>query len=317
MFIENHTSNTNTGIVLNFVKSLNVQAYPCGRRRAFVELEAGTDDGYYIPFDPEARLNTEANNRRHSSLNGFDQTYLTWDDENKKLTLALSGYLFNIKVDGANATTSFPAIFGNSIETTDTNASAIYANILTEETPLFSSNFNDATMYYTEVLRDQTDEPYGNTSIDCLSSTADSSDAGNPNKYYFAGLSFSTQPLTPLTSREKAKTRNIKKVVANVDLQGTLVNQWVTSLRILEKVNGVWQIHQPALLPKVEHGDTESSVKVDTMLAKNIQLVSTDTSTGEIKADSKKSVPALDVVSVSVPDKGTQYQLQFLYEAPN
>ena len=90
MFIEKRYENDN---ILAFIKSKNIQVFPCGRRRS-TDI-AGT--GTRLPFDPEARLNTEANNRKHSSLNGFTQTYLKeWDTTGKRLSLSIAGYLFDI-----------------------------------------------------------------------------------------------------------------------------------------------------------------------------------------------------------------------------
>ena len=72
MFIETRSDTlANEKIKQTFVKSLNVQAFPCGRRRS--------DSNQVIPFDPEARLNTEANNRKHSGINGYTQTFLKSD----------------------------------------------------------------------------------------------------------------------------------------------------------------------------------------------------------------------------------------------
>ena len=96
-----------------FVKSSSIQAFPCGRRRSTEISTAGstsTSDKYRIPFDPEARLNTEANNLKHSGLNGFTQTYvksynksyIDGDNEFKDgvFLFSLAGYLFSIKLTG-------------------------------------------------------------------------------------------------------------------------------------------------------------------------------------------------------------------------
>ena len=60
MFIETHK--TENDIDLTFIKSTCIQAYPCGRRR--IPDQTAETAGFRIPFDPEARLNTEANNRK-------------------------------------------------------------------------------------------------------------------------------------------------------------------------------------------------------------------------------------------------------------
>ena len=89
--------------MLTFIKSTNIQAFPCGRRSSAINYDKNSnskiddDEKYYFPFDPEARLNTEANNRKHSSLNGYTQTYIKqWDTSQKALTMSLAGYLFSI-----------------------------------------------------------------------------------------------------------------------------------------------------------------------------------------------------------------------------
>ena len=66
---------------LIFIKSRYIKAFPCSRRRSNLTIDTDGNensvlDKYYIPFDPEARLNTEANNRKHSALNGYKQDYL-------------------------------------------------------------------------------------------------------------------------------------------------------------------------------------------------------------------------------------------------
>ena len=106
MFIKTRIDTINdTQIARAFVKSAHVQAFPCGRRRSTpIEKDlndiqtAGKVTEYRIPFDPEARLNTEANNRKHSSLNGYTQTYLySWNkDSDNKLSMSIAGYLFSI-----------------------------------------------------------------------------------------------------------------------------------------------------------------------------------------------------------------------------
>lgn len=261
MFIKTHNTKTDeSDIDLAFIKSLNVLVYPCGRRRSEIVGNDDNGDGniteieqYRIPFDPEARLNTEANNRRHTSLNGFTQTYLNkWDENEKFLSLVLSGYLFNIKLD-----TGYQAVkdFGDKIIDflpARANKNSIYANIIIEETKLFEG----FDTYYTEVLRDQSQSGYGLTNLDLL---ADEDSAQELNNFYFSGLSFSTTPLSGDTS-----THSVKFTTNNG------LKQYIISLHVLEKISGTWQIYQPSLLPKIEHGSTEDSIRVETIFAKNL-----------------------------------------------
>lgn len=284
MFIESYDSydysTASKAIKLNFIKSLSVSAYPCGRRRSNV-LGFG-EDAYYIPFDPEARLNTEANNRKHSALNGYTQTYLkNWDiNETQTMSLSLGGYLFTIKLESSINT---PNEFGMKVAES-VGDSSIYANICIEETPLFSAHFGK---YYTSVLRNQSRTAEAQASLDLLVSSA-SGNIDNPDNYYFSGLSFSTAPLSG-----NEGTRSITNVYDEID--NATLTQRVISLKILEKVNGVWQIYQPALLPEIEHGDIENSVKVGTLFADKIIQNGID-------------VPSLEVVKV-----GDKYQLQFSF----
>ena len=180
--------------MLTFIKSTNIQAFPCGRRSSAVNYDKNSDgkldnEKYYFPFDPEARLNTEANNRKHSSLNGYTQTYLKqWNTDSKLLTMSLAGYLFSIylvdKQTSQNTDFSDVNAFGTKVinclkakaehdiniaTTYDKperqafaeamlaqidSATRIYANIIVEDVHLFSSNANE---YFTSILRDQFD----------------------------------------------------------------------------------------------------------------------------------------------------------------
>lgn len=334
MFIESHKDND---IVLTFLPSSQVNAYPCGRRRS-TQIDADRNDSttgdiYYIPFDPEARLNTEANNRKHSSLNGFTQTYLQdWNQETKVFTLSLGGYLFNITLDDTYLTSSQvdnktiytfnTDVFGDDIvdalvnkidaliaeakdknDTTGeqnciteknavTNAARIYANILLEDTHLFSAGFGE---YYTSVLRNQSAGP-AQTSLDLLKTGGSVSASAD---YYFSGLSFSTEPLT---KKAGEITHDSKLQTAIID--GNSVNQQIVSLCILEKEGSSWIIHQPALLPKIDHGTTEDSIVVygDTTLkgnGKKLTVEGTTELTGDttiksnLKVDKNINVGAL------------------------
>lgn len=262
MFIETLSFGENN-LKLAFIKSLNVQAFPCGRRRANLSGTAETGKAY-IPFDPEARLNTEANNRQHSGLNGFTQTYLErW--ENNMLALSLAGYLFKIKLEDKYIT---PGEFGKALYEVlgkDPDATSIYANIRISSTPLFSADFAE---YHTSVLRNQTASAAPLDAIDVLSTQSTAKRA--EENYYFAGLSFSTRPITV------EEDSNVSDKTAYSPTRSTYVKedneaQLLVSLRILdlnknnstEESNWLWQIHEPARLPRVEHGDEAGSVKLD------------------------------------------------------
>jgi hypothetical protein len=300
MFIKTHTDTiSDEKIVLTFIKSTNIQAFPCGHRRS-------TDvSGYRIPFDPEARLNTEANNRKHSSLNGYTQTYLdNWDTDNKLLTLALAGYLFSINLDtSCSDSTTFGAIaydiikaksaeqaiaaaslendddrnafileFNNAF---DENYNHLYANILINDTQLFVGSPKN---YNTSILGSQSNSA-DISAIDLLASGT-SSDVAN---YYFSGLSFSVKPLATLVRAEEEQL-----TFADLPFQTrdeavkTSSKQRVVSLCILDKVlkEGTteyeWKIHEPAKLPRIEHGDLEDSIVVGETLVRSNLTVEND-----------------------------------------
>jgi hypothetical protein len=278
MFIETHvdTLPTTGQIALTFVKSASIKAFPCGRRRsAFIGVDLNSDgvmgdtEGYRIPFDPEARLNTEANNRKHSSLNGYTQTYLNgWDSELGTLSLALAGYLFNITLENEfynetafgngvaeaikNKLRQLATSSNNSFDenTFDINTTHIYANILIEKAKLFTG-FQD---YDTEVLCNQSADD-AEPVLDLLIDTT--YDPKVPDSYYFSGLSFSTEPLTGIIN-----TISVLEIPES--------GQTVISLQFLKKDDTVWKICPRARLPKVWHGPTEESVEVDDLYTRCI-----------------------------------------------
>ena len=240
---------------LCFIKSSNVKAFPCGRRRSIYDGDSNPDtaDPCYIPFDPEARLNTEANNRKHSGLNGYTQTYLKkWDESNKALSLVLAGYLFDVDLN------SFDNInlFGSAIvdENTDATNTKIYANILIQDVKLFSGTFKE---YYTGILRNQSDTSEPEQSLDLFKSSIETPDLSHTkdyNNYYFSGLSFSLKPITDNNNDTWSEIKNNNR-------------QTLVSLCILEKQDGCWNIYQPAFLPKIEHGETKDSVVITELVA--------------------------------------------------
>ena len=297
MFIKCNKINGNDDISLYFLKSVSVQAYPCGRRRAKLDTEATT----YIPFDPEARLNTEANVRKHSSLNGYTQTYLNrWDNVNNSLSLVLSGYFFNVLLtDFVNTPTAFAEnAFSTDTGGTDlTTATKLFANIRLENVKLFNDGARDLT-YTTMVLKNQTAD-LSSDAIDLLVSRDSENepvDITDDNNYYFSGLSFSTEPLSAKASGEgfdyikdgDGATRSTTTI-----LKDGILHQQVISLCILEKVNGLWQIHQPALLPSIEHGDSADSVKIT-----------------ELEIDRAK-INGVSVMSLDVVPSGNAFKLVF------
>lgn len=296
MFIEVHNANTdNSGINLAFIKSLNVQAYPCGRRRSEkIQPDGGATKKYSIPFDPEARINTEANTTKISGLNGLTQTYLKHfnidkqNDDANALSVVLGGYLFNIKLDSGYRTEA--DFCGKLAEKLGTGTTKIYANIIIKETTLFEGFRN----YTTGILYSQSDKSLTVDCLDLLITDGKAEQATDPDNYYFSGLSFSSSPLS-----ENTDTTALESYV-----EGKLARRTI-SICLFEKSGDTWKIYQPALLPKIEHGSTEESVKINTLFTSELRREVVDTQTGVVISNT--SVPALKLLHKN----GDTYQLQF------
>jgi hypothetical protein len=293
MFNEKHPSSTENGMLLAFLKSLNVQAYPCGNRRSTLIETDSVDNSYYIPFDPEAKLNTEANTKKMSGLNGYTQTFLNkWDENLCELSLVIAGYYFNIKLaTGWESPNTFATKLLEVLSSKNSSSDAIYANIRIEETPLFSST---DLAYSTSILAGQASVDSNNLgSIDMLRSPAENEtnvDEKDVENYYFSGISFSTSPLSSNYSDPE------------LFFVGDKLHQQTISLKLLQKVDDVWQINQSALLPKIEHGDTEDSVKINNLEVNNINA--TTITTQKITQDGK------DVPIIALERKDNSWQLQ-------
>lgn len=246
-----------------FIKSNYIKVFPCGRRRStYIDLvepsSSLTKEKQYIPFDPEARLNTEANNRKHSGLNGFKQNYLLeWkdgtDEQDGKLVFVISGYVFEITLpkdkvrtldDFVNALiASKEAASG---ETDVENTNTISANIRLDNISFFSST-TTALEAKTEVLRNQTQTAYVSDCFDefiedSQTTKADTTDRAN---YFFSGLSFTDT--------------------------GVLSDGFI-SMVLFVKRDGLWQISNTARLPKIDHGQADNSIKVGSVEADSIKI---------------------------------------------
>lgn len=260
---------SNEKIALAFIKSLNIQAFPCGRRRSTLLSDLSSR----IPFDPEARLNTEANNRKHSSLNGFTQTYLdSWDKDNNKLTVALAGYLFNIDLDAKYVDKQR---FGDSFASALTpSADNLYVNILIEDTPLFQGEPKAYTTGVLSSLATTDDESALDIIIEDKPTKESTSIKDIKDDYYFSALAVSSAPLSHVVRTKcSAEGQEVPNFSTRDDFSYTVENDAATikkrvvSLHLLEKVDGTWQIHEPARLPHIEHGDTEDSIVVKDITA--------------------------------------------------
>ena len=288
---------------LAYLDSLNIKVFPSGRRKSELLNENDQKEKYHIPIDPEARLNTEANHRKHSGLNGYKQDYiLDWGSDSIKLVLA--GYLFNIKLSTdfrSTEDTSSCQLIGEHLaaELKDNNGNKIvdnkiYVNILTTDVTFFKSvdgSSNIESQVGTEILRDQSFSADPRTCLDLQK-------VNNPKlatDFYFSGLSFSAEPL--YTIKPELKNSN---------------NMHAFTLQILTKNGDVWQIYEPSRLPKLDHGDNPDSVKIpgDLAVDGDVNIDGSVTATELIVQNSDGSTTNAVTLEVITDEKVTN-QLQF------
>lgn len=285
---------------LAYLDSLNVKVFPSGRRKSELLNENDQKEKYHIPIDPEARLNTEANHRKHSGLNGYKQNYiLSWTNES--ISLVLAGYLFNIKLSSAFMPTignnkNSDQLIGEHLAANlkDNNdkalvADKIYVNILTTDITFFQSvdgTNNPNSTVSTEILRDQS---FSADPLACLDLKKDTTKASPmAMDFYFSGLSFSAEPL-----------EEIKKQIP--------ANMHSLSLLILTKAADGWHICESSKLPKIDHGDTKDSVKIQGDLAVEGDInVNGTVTTDEVIIGGMKAI-TLEVAEVSE----NKWQLRF------
>lgn len=276
MFILGNNNN------LVFLKSNKVNVYPCGRRRArLIDTSNDNKTDGYIPFDPEARLNTESNNRKHSGLNGYKQDYIYSFKNNDKFVISICGYLFTIDTSDINSVNDFGNILSETFNTSEQAVTEIYANAKLADIQFFEGNpAQSFPAAATTVLRDQAFNGDPETCLDLL--IASNYDRNNLENYYFSGLSFSTAP-------EKN----------------------TTSLCIMKKTENGWILCNESRLPKIEHGSEDDSIVVG-----NIKVTGNITAAGAITADQliqgSHRTLTLDVVPITgtEPSK-SEYQLKF------
>jgi hypothetical protein len=90
------------------------------------------------------------------------------------------------------------------------------------------------------------------------------------------------------------------------------------SLKIMDKDGDIWQIHQPALLPKIKHGDTQDSVVIDGIAHMNDDVVVngnlyrpyTVKSTND-RGELEETVKSGKVPVISMVNDNNKYQMQF------
>ena len=291
MFNEKHQigRGSNSGQHLSFLGSKYVKVFPCGRRRAYKK------DGTPIPFDPEAKLNTELNNRKVSGLNSINESFYVGQEwSTDLLRLVIGGYSFDIELaDGFKEINDFCGNAVTFIENNDNNA--IYANIKLSKIQIYESNdsydFSDALDSYTWVLKNQ--------SADTNISYLDIKSTDNPSTiddFYFSGLSFSTYPLVDDMTTDTDYAHSPIYSSDNVTQQDFSIK-----LFIYDKG---WKLNPAILLPELSHGDTDKSVRFTELQAdKMVQFV------GENKV--KFDVPAMAINYKETDGEDNVYQLKF------
>ena len=213
-----------------FFPSTNINIFPCSRRGQYEEelnKELKLTPEYY---DPEARLNTERTNRLHTAVNGFTDSFIV-SYTNDKLIFVLKGYYIEVK--------DFSPSYIASALGEGTNQ--IYAHL-----SLHTGISLNVESYTTEILYRQSTE---DTKIKYLDvSYPDTATNGQPvNKDFFVGVSF-----TASDDEEK-----FEGTVA--EGKGEAIPYF---LPLFSKDGAQWQLIQTSLLPKIEHGETEGSIKV-------------------------------------------------------
>lgn len=336
LFIENNTyfpeAGSGTGVKITFPASIDVQAFPCARRRSIQLTIAQTQQMW--PFDPEARLNTERNNRRHTGINGYRDSYINKININKPTATApasgqeqklgecdftLAGYNFKLSLFENSLPPAFNRtrvesgidLLGQLIlgglaleESIANSANKLYANIVLEEQMLYTGDPTNATtkklsasswLLGRQIIQANSSE----TALDLLRSVAtgekDTELIKDPANFYFSALSFSKEKITPSSTIEDINGVSI----ASVELNGK--NLIVVSMNILQKSNNQWVINQRALLPDIRHGSTVDSVEVGSLNALN----------GLTQTESKIPVPSLQVIDIpGTVVEEDQYQKQ-------
>lgn len=280
---------SNSEQYLSFLGSKYVKVFPCGRRRAYKK------DGTPIPFDPEAKLNTELNNRKVSGLNSLNESFYVGQEwSTDLLRLVIGGYSFDIEL--ADSCKNIADFCNKATELIGNNDKAIYANIKLSKIQIYESNdssydSSSALDSYTWVLKNQSDD----TNISYLDIKI-KDDPATIDDFYFSGLSFSTYPLVDGMTTD---TDYAHSPIYSSDT----VTQQDFSIKLFIYDKG-WKLNPTILLPELSHGDTDKSVRFTELQAdKMVQFV------GENKV--KFDVPAMAINYKETDGEDNVYQLKF------
>lgn len=231
-----------------FLSSEDIDIFPCSRRGQYSSNPVRV-------YDPEARLNTERTNRLKTAINGFTDSFVdSFDFENNTLTFVLAGY----NIVARNINLDFLA---NNL--LSSNKGTIYAHL--------SLHDNVSLMvegYFTEILYRQSTEDNDINSLD-VNTVVDTGGSNGISGNFFVGISFTNNP----DCKDILTGSNRELIYHNLPIFN------------MTKNGATWQseLVQTSLLPKIEHGETENSIKISgnlTVTSGDVQIASTN---GEAK----------------------------------
>ncbi len=235
-----------------YLQSKNINVFPCSRRG---RLEDDTTGIVVQQYDPEARLNTERTNRLHTAVNGFTDSFiddyikdkvtvLDEDDDGKliegtehEVDRNIGTLIFSLAGYYVEAKNFDPATIATALGLTPTAGDKIYAYLY-----LTTGVSVGVTGYFTELLGRQSDLTSGiNTNYLDVPYTGSYTDSSGKersvNDYFFTGVSF-------VSARPDSIAENKHY------------------LPLFSYSDSTWKLEQASLLPKIEHDDTEDSIKV-------------------------------------------------------
>lgn len=229
-----------------FLSSEKINIFPCSRRGS-EGIEDISVPGSAKYYDPEARLNTERTNRIGIAINGFTDSFIDSFTKDKDaqgneletgtLVFALAGYRVEVKdFDPADIAAALSITTGT-----------ICAHLSLHDN--ISLNVED---YFTEILyRQLTGDNTKNKKYLDISYTAPDSEDEKATRTddFFVGISFTT--------------KEVKDTLTETRNNGTTTRQLPSHLlSIFVESGGTWEPVQTSILPKIEHGETEDSIKI-------------------------------------------------------
>lgn len=182
-----------------------------------------SDTSTFAYYDPEARLNTERTNRIGTAINGFTDSFIINETFSDNDTIVFVLAGYRIQVKNF-----VPADIAEALEVTD---GKIYAHL-----SLHKDISLNVEGYHTEILYRQSTEAKQKNYLDVTYTDNDITDD------FFVGISFTAAPVEDTFNNAVLTAHN---------------------LSLFEKLNSEWLLVQVSLLPKIKHGDTEDSIKIN------------------------------------------------------